>query len=436
LVAPAPLVSVNDVFVNESDGDAHFVIWLDHASATAVTVSYQTVSASAVAGSDFTAVTSSVTFAPGEVVKIVDVALVNDASAEGDEQLSLKLTAATGGAVLANAQGVATIENNDGPTALSPILTVEDITVSEGPNAIATFVLKLSQPSANVTTVSFSQTSASAFSFSDYVSVADTVTFAAGETVKTVSIALIQDTIVEPNKSFFLQLSSPVGLTLWQATALATIIDNATAGPAPLVSVNDIYLNESDGDAHFAITLDRASATPITVNLQTTDDSALVGSDYVGVTSSIVFLPGEMVRTVAVHLIDDGAAEADERFGLQLTSVTGGAILGDARGTATIAHNDGPTTALPTLSIDDVVISEGALATFVLRLSQPSAGEASVSVSMFSGSAWSFSDYWPRTETIHFAAGETVKIISAPVADDTVVEPTEFFLSRWARRRG
>ncbi|MFO1163211.1 MAG: Calx-beta domain-containing protein [Reyranellaceae bacterium] len=433
-IGTAPFVSVGDIYVNETDGTGVFNITLDRASATAIVVTYQTAALTAQSGSDFVGVQSSVTFAPGEVTKAVAVQVLDDGIAEGDEKLALQLTGATGGAVLASAQGTATIAHNDGPTAVTPVLNVPDVVVTEGPNAIATFVLSLSQPSAGATSVHFSLQAATAVEtfladFNvDYLNLSGTVTFAAGETVKTVNVPITDDPAVEPSEIFFLDLDTPVGMSLGRTSIPAAIVDNDTIGAAPLVSVNDVFVNESDGEAHFAITLDKASTSAVTVSYKTVDSSALSGSDYVGVTSSVVFLPGETAKVVAVSLIDDGVAEIDERFNLQVTAATGGAVLANAQGTAIIEHNDGATSASPLLTADDIVVGEGAPAAFVLRLGQPAAGSVSVTYSISTGTASNTTDYWFNTDTIRFAAGETVKVVTIPTIDDVGVEPAEFFL--------
>jgi len=440
-VVPAPLVSVNDVIVNETDGDAHFTITLDRASASLITVSFKTTDASALSGSDYLGATSSVTFAPGETAKTVAVQVFDDGVAEADERFGIQLTGATGGAVLADAQGTATLEHNDGAVAAMPVLNVDDIVINEGGNSLGTFVLRLSQRSANAINVSISVTGYTATSSTDYVYAPDTVWFAPGETVRAFSVPINDDATAESAETFMISFGIPFGspqnVLFGRTYALGTIIDNDSVAAAPSVSVNDVVANESDGDARFAISLDRASATAITVNYQTTDISAFAGSDYVGVTSSVIFLPSEAVKTVAIPLNDDGAAEADEMFGLQLLGATGGAVLKDPQGTATIEHNDGPVAALPVLDVDDIVMSEGglSLATFVLRLSQPSATAASVVFSPSFGTA-NFSDLFSPNGTVTFGPGETVKVVSIPLINDTIAEPSENFTLQWTQAQG
>src|SRR5437773_12571885 len=70
----------------------------------------------------------------------------------------------------------------------------------------------------------------------DYINTLGTLTFAAGETSKTFSIAIIDDSYAEGPETFTIGLNSPSGATLGtQATATVTIIDNdVTNGPNPI----------------------------------------------------------------------------------------------------------------------------------------------------------------------------------------------------------
>jgi len=431
-ISVMPLVFVTDTWVNETDGVAFFNITLTQASATAITVNYQTMAMTALAGNDFIADASSVTFAPGETTKTVMLELLDDGVVEGREKFGLQLTSATGGAVVGDPLGTATIAPSDGATAVTPTLDVSDVTVTEGPVAVAAFVLTLSQPSGGVTSVRYSLQPATADFLAgtlrnvDYLGVSGIVTFDAGETVRTVNVPITNDTAIEPAEIFFLQLSEPNGLTLSRSYVPATIIDNDSVGAAPLVSVSDLHVNESDGEAQFVITLDRASTSTVTIDFQTSDASALAGSDYVGLKSSVVFLPGETAKTIAVTLNDDASSEIDERFALRLTGASGGAVLFDAEGTAVIAQNDGTLAASPILVIEDIVVGENAPVSFVLRLTQPSAGPATVTYAVSGGTAVTSNDYWYNSDTVRFAPGETVKVVTLSNIDNAVVEQAEY----------
>jgi len=89
-----------------------FTVSLSAASAQSVTVSYATADGTALVGSDYTATSGTLTFAPGETKKIVTVLVNRDATPESNETLSLRLSTPTN-ATLARAAATGTILNDD-----------------------------------------------------------------------------------------------------------------------------------------------------------------------------------------------------------------------------------------------------------------------------------------------------------------------------------
>ena len=106
-------LSVADARVREaSDVTLDFAVTLSRASRAPVAVAYATADGSATAGSDYTATSGTLRFAAGETAKTVSVTVLDDAHDEGEETLTLRLSAATG-AVIADGVATGTIENTD-----------------------------------------------------------------------------------------------------------------------------------------------------------------------------------------------------------------------------------------------------------------------------------------------------------------------------------
>ena len=111
--AAGPGLSVADARVHEAEGAVlSFRVTLDAAQASAVSVRYATANGTAVAGADYVGASGAVRFAPGETAKTVAVRVLEDAHDEGEETLTLTLSAPFG-AQLSDAQAVGTIVNTD-----------------------------------------------------------------------------------------------------------------------------------------------------------------------------------------------------------------------------------------------------------------------------------------------------------------------------------
>ncbi|WP_428097254.1 Calx-beta domain-containing protein [Candidatus Rariloculus sp.] len=106
-------ISVADARVEEAAGAVlEFAVTLERAAAGAVTVDYATSDGSAQAGDDYTATSGTLTFRAGETDKTVSVPVLDDAHDEGEQTLTLRLSAASG-AVIADGEATGTIENTD-----------------------------------------------------------------------------------------------------------------------------------------------------------------------------------------------------------------------------------------------------------------------------------------------------------------------------------
>src|SRR5262249_48993850 len=130
------------------------------------------------------------------------------------------------------------------PTTL-PTISVSDGTVAEGNSGTSNlrFAVSLSKPSTNTVSVGYTTSNGTATAAEqDYTPTVGTVAFAPGETSKFVDVAVRGDTMVEPNETFTLNLSSPVNATLADAAGTGTIVNDdvdQAPGTPPVVSMAD-----------------------------------------------------------------------------------------------------------------------------------------------------------------------------------------------------
>ena len=106
-------LSVSDAQVQEGPGATlDFAVTLDRAASAEVRVDYATADGTAVAGSDYTAISGTLVFAPGEMEKTVSVPVLDDSVDDSSETLTLTLLNATG-ARIADGTAIGTIHNSD-----------------------------------------------------------------------------------------------------------------------------------------------------------------------------------------------------------------------------------------------------------------------------------------------------------------------------------
>jgi subtilisin family serine protease len=191
-----------------------------------VTVDYQTSDGTAIAGSDYTATSGTLSFAAGETSKSFMIPIVNDTFDEQNKTVNLTLSNPTGGAVLGTpSTAVLTIKDDDKAGKLGFKATSYKVNENEG---TATITVTRSRGKASGVTVDYTTSDGTATAGIDYTPASGTLTFAAGQTSQTFTIPITNDALVESNETIHMQLLHPTGgATLnTRHTAVLTIVDN------------------------------------------------------------------------------------------------------------------------------------------------------------------------------------------------------------------
>jgi hypothetical protein len=340
-----PSLVVTDVSGAEASGTLSFSVMLTNASGTTVSVDYATADGSAIAGSDYTATSGTLTFTPGQTSKTAPVTIVNDALAEDDETLTLNLSNATGMIAIADAQGVGTIVNDD----LDPTVSVGNASVVEGDLGTTTLSLPvtLSGPSGREVDVDYATSGGTATAGSDYTATSGTLVFAAGEISKQIDVTVAGDLWVESNETFTVTLSSPFNADLGTSVATGTIT-NDDANPK-LVVGDAVKLEGNSGTTPltFTVAMVPVSVSDVTVDYATSDGTATAGSDYTGASGTLTIPAGQTSGTIAVSVSGDKTVEPNETLTLTLSNPVGATIVvGAAAGT--ILNDDRIVTTLST----------------------------------------------------------------------------------------
>lgn len=339
-VPPYPYVSISTpVSVVEGDAGttpAVFEVTRSGATGTAFTVAVATSGGTATPGTDYLPVSGTLTFAPGELVRTVEVSVVGDLAFEPDEGFAVRLTNPQDAVVL-NATGLGTIQNDD---PVPPAIAISDTSVVEGDLGNTNAVFQVTFAGTSGASVGFFTAPVTATAGVDYVTTSGVVTFAPGETVRTIEVPVIGDDLVEPAEIFRVRLTNAQGGTITTLDGFATIVDDDVA--PSFLSIGNATMTEGDTggtNALFTVSLAPASASPVLVDFATADQTATAGIDYAAASGTLSFAPGETVRVVAVSVLGDGTDEPDESYHVLLGNVQG-AVVTDGVGLGTILDDD------------------------------------------------------------------------------------------------
>jgi uncharacterized repeat protein (TIGR01451 family) len=256
------------------------------------------------------------------------------------------------------------------------------------------------------------------------VATSGTLTFNAGETLKTFTVPILEDTAVEGDETFGVVLSNPsAGAQLLTGAASVVILDNdAGLGFQPAEYTVD------EGGTNVVLTVVRTggSSGDVSVFYGMAGGTATVGDDFTAASGVLVFTNGEVVRTITVPIIDDTLVEGDETFTVTLSNPAGGAVLvGNAVATVTITDNDaGISFSSPTYSVSEA----GVQAVITVVRSNVLTNTVSVSYTTQDGTAVAGQDYVTASGTLVFTNGQTAKTFTVTVIDDTLIEGDETVL--------
>lgn len=229
-----------------------------------------------------------------------------------------------------------------------PALSISDVSLSEGNSGtkVATFDVQLSQASNKTVTVNYATADGSATAGSDYAAVSNRLTFAPGETKKTVSVSVQGDTSVEANETFFVKLSSASNATIARSQGVGTIENDDIASTLPQLSISDVSVTEGNSgttNAMLTVSLSKASTQTIKVNYATADGTATASSDYTATSNTLTFNPGQTSLSISVPIIGNTISESTETFKVNLSSPIN-ATIAKAQGITTILDNDASST--------------------------------------------------------------------------------------------
>ncbi len=421
-----PAITINDVSLSEGDAGTtnfQFTVTLSGPSASPISASFTTNPVSATEGTDYADATGTVNFPAMSTSQTIDVTVNGDTTFEPDEAFNVVLSAPSG-ATLSDDTGAGTIQNDD----TQPAMSVSDVALAEGNAGTTTFqfTVMLSGESASPISASFTTNPGSATEGTDYADATGTVNFPSLSTSQTIDVSVNGDIEFEPDETFDLVLSAPSGATIADDTGLGTIQNDEGM---PTLSISDVTLAEGNAGTtnfQFTVTLSAPSASPVSASFTTNPVSAAEGTDYLDATGTVNFPALSTSQTIDVTINGDTTFEPNETFNVVLSSPSGAAFADDT-GVGTIQNDD----AQPSLSINDVTLSEGDAGTtnfqFTVTLSGPSGTPVSASYTTNPVSASEGTDYLDATGTVSFPALSTSQTIDLTINGDTTFEPDETF---------
>ncbi|MGA4645537.1 Calx-beta domain-containing protein [Limisphaera sp. 4302-co] len=417
----------SNVWAGEAAGQVAIPLVRTNGRSGVVTVGYETREITATAGLDFVRSGGFVTFGDGETNKVILIPILNDSLVEGEETFLLVLTNVTGGARL------------QGPT--NAVVTIADDELGFGfaaPTFLAseadgglTFLVRRVGDTNRAVQVSYTTEDESATAGRDYVATSGSLSFAPGESLKSVSVPLLEDRLVEGDETFRLRLLQPSpGTEIIQPTAVGVILDN-DAGFKLATNRYTVAESHTNGLAtNVVVEVIRVGSLHGTnsVGYTTVGGSAVAGQDFATTAGTLVFTNGESMKQVVVPILDDTLVEETETFAFQLVNPdSNSSVVEPSTATISIVDDDAGLRFLEPA----YTISEGGVSV-TLTVERTGVLDTPVSVEWRTedGSARAGQDYVQASGRLNFTNGVARQTLTVSVLDDTDEEGTESFSVR------
>jgi hypothetical protein len=308
-------------------------------------VNYATTDGTAKAGVNYTATSGTLNFGPGQNLVAISLPLIYDPQVTGNLNMLMSLSNPTGGTLLGNpSNSVVVIQDADAGLSFTnstfsvpknfnnAVITVVCSNPSVEPVLTSTNVVPLS--------VNYSTADGTAMAGRDYSSVSGTLVFTNGIGTNTFNVPIINNSLVNGNRTFNVTLSNPTapGQLVPPSTQIVTIVDNNSG----LSFSSPTYSILKTGIAA-TITVLRTDNTNTTtsVNFATANGTAVAGTDYFPTNGTLVFTNGQTVQTFAVSVVNISALQPDKTVLLQLSNPTNGILIAPYAATLTIHDTTG-----------------------------------------------------------------------------------------------
>ncbi|MGL6123331.1 MAG: retention module-containing protein, partial [Shewanella sp.] len=176
-------------------------------------------------------------------------------------------------------------------------------------------------------------------------------TIVGGSNSVLIRVPIFDDSIIEPTEYFRAIVG---GDNYYNEEVRFGIIDNDVESDVPSIAINFAIVVEGTPNAVFKLSLSKPSAETITVKYSSEELTALFGQDFINVSGTVTFLPGQTEAFIFVPIVDDFIEEDSPEFALINLFDPTNATLADAQGTLRIFDNDGPDNTAISINVDPI----------------------------------------------------------------------------------
>ena len=330
--------------VSENNGVVSLAIQRLYNTNSTVTVKYCTVNGTALAGTNYTTTSSTLTFSNGEVLKSVSIPILDYTNVTGDLYFSVNLTNPVGAQLLAPSNSVVVVQ--DAEAGLSFDTNAQRVLKNAGfVNVTVVCFNPRVEPvitSTNIVPlqVNYTTVNGTALAGTDYQGASGTLVFTNGNGTNTFPVQIYNNASITGDKAFSVVLSSPTApgqITPYGTQAV--VIAESNTGLRFSQSNYKVFKNGIA--ATITVTRTGYTNSAVSVNYLATNGTAINGVNFTATNGTLNFTNGVASQTFNVPLIANSQVQPNLSVLLQLSSPTNGLLVTPSAATLTILENGG-----------------------------------------------------------------------------------------------
>lgn len=375
-------------------------------------------------GIDHTLTNGTLTFNPGDITQNISFSVLNDTLIEPNENIVITLKNPFNAQLGTITQFTYTVVNDDIASALPYAGFAATASSASESAGTATIWVSLSTPATGPLSVDYAVTGGTAVSGTDFVLANGTLNFAAGDSALPITITINGNATVQSNKTVALTLSNPVNALLGTQTAHTfTIVDDDLPGVS--IVANQPSAVEGAVNGQFTVSRTGPTTSALVVNFSTSGSTAISGTDYTNIGTSVTILAGNGSAVIDVIPSQDALNEGNETVLVTLSTNAAYTVGSPSVATVNIADDDRPVVNI--VANQPAAAEGGASGQFTITRSGATGSAITVNLAI-SGTATNTTDYMTLPTSVAFAANQTTATLNVVPVNDALIEGPESVL--------
>ena len=299
---------------------------------TTVSILFYTSDGTAFAGTNYTAISTNVTFPLGETFENVTISITNNQLVSSNTIVNLNLSNPTNATIGPQASAMLIITNVNSAVRFSAQSYSQSANAPSGEAVIP--IVRIGNPNTTVGITVFTGTNGSASPFVNYVPTTNFLIFNPGVMTNYFNVPILNSPNMFSDLTVGLGMSGPSNTSIGSPASATLTIDsvNTSAGVLVFSQTNYTVTASSAGTTNAVITVIRTngSSGAVSVTLTTSNGTAVAGTNYLSVQTTLNFADGQLSQSTNIPVLQQNLAGPNLTVLLNLSNPAGGATIGGA----------------------------------------------------------------------------------------------------------